>query len=488
MSALPLAPVDAFALEPGATYEVVSPPGHPSIERWQPPAHLGRLRPALVLLAGEELMLPPLRITPLTRLRLVFAPALPDISTDGLEIDITMDSDGVGFSVFRAGLRSADAQSAPRTVSLSLPEQASPSSLRIRCLPGPNGDPCADWLALIEVTVGQEDTLDLLAARTFRQLRIDYERQHFAHAYRHPMYVARKLRVDCGIDALIPSERSLSVAGAIENAFDYALARLCARIEHKAPDFERRLCDLAAGAKPRPLRVLSLCTGLGLTEAALFRKVVAPVELTLVDINDDLLRVAESLMPAHARVRRLIADVNEPDALDGDYDIAICVSGIHHVVELGRLFQRVRETLSSRGELWLVGEQIGPSGNRLDGDALARANEVFRELDPAFRKNMSSGQVDDRLDNRDCAEATFEGILSHRIEHELGRWFRVIHVSRRNCFLWRLVGPEYVANYDISSAAHRAQLDRLVEEELRFHMAGGRPTELHGIYAPQRLS
>lgn len=439
-----------------------------------------------MLLAGERLNLPQIGVITDAWLRLVFAAGLPEISADGLEIEVVMSSGGETESVYRAGLRTADLGSGPRTVMLSLPARLAPYSLQIHCLPGPKGDPCGDWLALLEVTVGREADLDLLAARTFRQLRADYERSHFAHAYNHPMYVSRRTRVELGIDALIPSERSFSVPGAVQNAFDYALSRLSMRLEHKAPDFEKRLREKAVTMRTRPLRILSLCTGLGLTEGALLRRVNVPVDLTVVDINEHLLHTAESLMPPHVRVKRLVADANELEVLDGEFDVALCVSGFHHLVEFRKLLGQVRSALAESGELWLIGEQIGVSGNRLDEDALVRANDLFGSLDARFRRNMGTDRVDAVLDNRDCSEATFEGILSHQIEHELARQFRGVHVSRRNCFLWRIVGPEYVADYRIEDPGHREILDALVEGEVAYYLEGGRPTELHGVYAPLR--
>lgn len=475
--------IDTYTLEPKAPHIVVTPPGHPAVDRWQPPAHLKRVRPALVLLAGETLELPPLRVGPESRLRIEFAAALPQISSDGLEIEVVGTRADTSQRLFRAALCPDETLHAPRRVEVSLPPGA-PIRLAIRCLPGPAGDPRADWLALIEATVGRADQLDLIAARAFRQLRMENERAHFAHAYDHPMYLARRRRIHLGIDALIPSERSFDVPGAIENAFDYSLARLCARLQHKAPDFETRL---RAKAQAAPLlRILSVGTGLGLTEAALLHRVDAAAELTLVDINDELLRAAASLMPAHVDVRPVVADANELVLPGGGYDLALCVSGVHHLVEVGAFFQRVRDALAPQGELWLIGEQIGPSGNRLDQDAFAAADRIFSALPAEFRRNSATDQVDAHLENRDCAEATFEGILSHRIEQELARFFRPVDMSRRNCFLWRFIGPEYVANYRIDDSRHRALLDELVEHEVSYYLAGGRPTELHGVYAPLR--
>jgi SAM-dependent methyltransferase len=475
------APVAEYTLEPDAPYSIETPPGHPEVQRWQPPAHLQRLRPALVLLAGESLALPPVRVDNETRLRVVFAAGLPAISPDGLEIEIHAGDDAASTRIYAAHLRPDRALAEPSIVVLSLPP-AEALTLWIRCLPGPAGDPAADWLALLEVTVARDDDLDLVAARAFRLLRIDYERRHFGHAFKHPMYVERRRRIRLGIDALIPSERSFAVPGAITNAFDYALARLCTQLAHKAPNFES-LLHVHASRKPR-LRILSVGTGLGMTEAALLHKVNAEVEMTVIDVNDELVGELRAVLPDHVALQVHVADANDIALPDRGYDIAICVSGVHHLVELGRFFRRVRDALLPTGQLWLIGEQIGLSGNRLDLHAMEEANHLFRSLPERYRRNGWTGEVDACLLNPDRSEAAFEGILSHRIERELARYFRQVHVSRRNCILWRLVGPEYVGNFDLGSPTDAELLDRFVDSEVEYYLAGGRPTELHGVYAP----
>lgn len=478
----------SYALEPGSGYELLSPPGHPAVQRWQPPSHLNRLRPALILLAGETLKLPPLAPAPNSQLRLQFAAGLPVISADGLEIVVRLCTQDGECILHKCQITAKQARDQPREVTLLLPASARGTiELLVDCLPGPQHDSGADWLALLEVVVGSPSDLDLLAARTFRELRIGYESQHFRRAFDHPMYVARRARIRRGIDALIPSERSLAVAGAVENAFDYAHAKLCASLRHKAPDFEARLRD-RAGKKKQPIRVLSVGIGMGMVEAALFSAIATRVELTMLDVNDELLNHAAANMPANVAAQRIVADVNEVPLHEGGFDIVMCVSGVHHIVELGRFFAVVREGLADDGELWLIGEQIGLPGNRLDAEALARANRIFTALPARYRRNAWSGQIDPELLDLDHSEATFEGIRSHEIETEASRFFMPLHCSRRNCFLWRLVSPEYVGNYSLNNDNDVVLLDKFIVFERDYYLAGGRPTELHGVYSPLRAA
>jgi SAM-dependent methyltransferase len=484
-------PRDSFALEPDSGYRIRPSSDRVPVERWESPLHLRRYRPALFLSAGDSLLLPPLRTASESVLRLRFADG-GDLAPEGslaIEVDI-VDMAGNSRSLMRASVHSIPRIGEPeiQTALISLPACSSEAIvLRLRCLADPERGAAVGSVVLLELVAGQAGEIDLVAARAFRALRIASEMRHFSQAYDHPMYVARRARTALGIDALIPSERSFAIPGAVENAFDYALSSLCRSLKHTAPDFERRLRDLAS--EHGRLSILSVGTGQGLVEAALFRSVQLPIELTIIDVNEDLLDRAAGVMPANTVIaRRIVADANALPHLPGGFDIAMCVSGVHHLVELGAFFAAVRDVLKESGELWLIGEQIGPAGNRLDPSALARANQLFSSLPERLRRNYYTGQIDTRLDNPDQSDSTFEGIRSDAIESEIARFFVPVHVSRRDCILWRMVWPEYVDNYSLQRKDDVEILDWLVEQELDYYLAGGRPTELHGVYAPIRRS
>lgn len=468
-----------FALDASSSYDVATPEGHPEVCRWQAAPHTGAVKPALILLAGETLSLG-LSAEEGLLCRLRYSAGLPEISADGLEAELVLILPGDGERVLvRMPIRRGE-EVRVGCVSVELPRAIAGARLSLRCLPGPLNDPAADWLAVHEFIVAPPELHGLAKARSFSALRAANERAHFAYAYRHPMYQERFLRAS-HIDALIPSARSLSLSGACTNAFDLAHALLGQRGANDVPDFSLRLREMAKRLG-RPPRVLSLCAGTAATEAALLRGANVAVELCLVDIDESLLAAACERDWSGSRISVLVQDVNKLDVAEASVDLVICVSGAHHLIELEHVFAQIRTALAPGGELWLIGEQVGPNGNRLDNAALAAANAVFATLPEEFRRNQRTGITDLTLPNQDCAEATFEGIRSDDIEPVLARYFLPIELCRRNVFLWRIVGPDYVLNYDLARADHQRLLEQLVDADLAAAANGLRLTELHGIY------
>lgn len=198
-----------------------------------------------------------------------------------------------------------------------------------------------------------------------------------------------------------------TVAG--ENANAYAHRALGALIARSPPDFTGRLRMRASAGR---VRMLSICSGAARIEAQFIAAANAPVELTLVDINRDLLEQAARQMPSNAILRLVQADVNRLPPIDDEFDIAVCVSGLHHLVELEHVLAVMSNALKRGGEFWSVGEQVGRNGSRLWPDDYRFANAIFRELPVRYRKNRNSRSVDNDLPNKDCSAGCFEGIRS----------------------------------------------------------------------------
>lgn len=470
-----------YFLDPDSIYLVNVPAGHPPTNRWMAPAHIGAVRPAMILLAGERLTVPLWDYSFTQECVLTFCGGLPEISADGLELELGVCSDE-GVSVLARFPLLRGAESIERTVHISMTATKRQNSLYVACLAGPMGDPCADWLAIRELVIAPRELVNLTRARTFSKLRIENERAHFSRAYLHPMYQERFQRAT-SIDALIPSARSLATADGCSNAFDLALAWLGQRSGEDVPDFTARL-RAHGQALGRPVRIASLCSGTAVTEAALIRGAGVEVELTLFDINATLLAMANQREWGASRITIHHADVNRLSLPEAAFDIVLCVSGLHHLVELEHIFEAVRFGLSTAGEFWAIGEQVGPNGNRLNPDALSAANRVFSALPARLRINQRTNLVDEELSNQDCSEATFEGIRSEEIETILARTFSLVENCRRNSFLWRIVGPDYVLNYDISIEADRSSISSLVNAEIHEWSSGCQVTELHGVYRP----
>ena len=187
------------------------------------------------------------------------------------------------------------------------------------------------------------------------------------------------------------------------------------------------------------------------------------------------------------RPKLIVADLNEVEDFGERFDVVMCVSGLHHIIELERVADFIQQVLVDDGEFWSIGEAIGRSGNRLWQEEYAVANAFFRSLPERLRRNRLSREPDSDLPIADYSEATFEGIRSDEIEPLLSHRLEPVQLYRRNCFLWRLVDLAYADNYDLSSNEDVAWLQAAVRSELVHYRAGGRPTELHGVFRKRIL-
>jgi SAM-dependent methyltransferase len=337
----------------------------------------------------------------------------------------------------------------------------------------------------------------LLHGRSNYARRLATETKFFTDVYDHEIYRSRgaseeMLPVESPRGGFRPSSEGLPDGDAVgamsaaelqpgDNAYAYGLRLLETLIGRVEPDFAGRLAALRG---PGPVRLLSLCSGVAGIERQLIERAAVPAEITLYDINPTLMGRAAATLSPFARVDGVVGDVNEidPRRFDRPYDVVMCVSGLHHVVELERVLAAASDLLVPGGEFWVVGEQIGRSGNRLWPEVREAANRAFRALPSELRRNAIDGAVDDALREMDYSSTTFEGIRSEEIESLLSRYFEPVEVHRRNCFLWRALEPSYFANYDLTAPSHRKAIHDLVAAEYALWRRGGRPTETWGVY------
>ena len=210
-----------------------------------------------------------------------------------------------------------------------------------------------------------------------------------------------------------------------------------------------------------------------------------PVEITLFDLNEKLMRKAGALLSPIAETSGVLGDVNALSVEqfgDMTFDVVMFVSGLHHVVDIEHVLQTVAELLVPNGEFWIIGEAVGRNGNQLWPEALAAANRIFSLLPERFRRNAFTGNIDSTVPETDFSANSFEGIRSEEIELLLLRYFDPIKMWRRNCFLWRLVNQVYSRNYDLKNQEDRCIVLSLVAAEYNLWKSGGRPTESHSVY------
>jgi ubiquinone/menaquinone biosynthesis C-methylase UbiE len=186
----------------------------------------------------------------------------------------------------------------------------------------------------------------------------------------------------------------------------------------------------------------------------------------LLDINTELLDMASSQFSSSIQVDLIEADVNELSDTDETWDIILCVSALHHIVELEKVVRFCHHSLDPDGEFWSIGEYVGRNGNRLWPGAYDEANRFFKNLPEKFRFNHHSRQIDPVIPDNDYSVGCFEGIRSEEIEPILDRWFHRQEVYKANCFLWRLVNLAYSDNYKMNDPEDISWIVKAVQSEI----------------------
>jgi SAM-dependent methyltransferase len=486
--------VDAWTLSEDDPQHVETHTGEDP--RWLGMSHFASPRLALVLIAGERLWSPPIRLPSEPTVFASIGAGLQRLSDDGLVAELRFvpdDGEPIVLLVHPIDNRRDTTQWTELTLT---PRDLAGriGRLVISCEAGPEDNSDSDWLALCELVVCPLDEVGLHRARAHQGWRLKHELVHMDDHYDDAAYAApeessaSKLASspDNQDDERTPrisvvAEAEPAATAAVPNASELAHRRLAEKIDQVPPNFHERLRALTSDG--RPIRIVSLCAGAARIEADLLR-FASPeaVEITFVDVNERLLTRAAARMPDGIQTRVLTADVNRLELDSDTYDIAICVSGLHHLIELERVLGQIRGSLRTDGEFWSIGEYVGRNGSRLWPDAQTAANAVFSRLPERLRFHAGTRQVDETLPDTDDSLNMFEGIRAQELEPLLHRFFTPVDVAVRDCFLWRLLNLAYVHNYDMSRQDDRQIVDELVDAEFNFWRAGGRGVELNGVF------
>lgn len=360
-------------------------------------------------------------------------------------------------------------------------------------------------MAIYDITVSDAGSLQLEQARSFRALRIRNEQANFDAYYQHVMF---QQAVDnqkpepsdercSATNATAPQPVALDMSQAPQppslptlSVTHYSRARLVERIHLEPPPFGWRLGSrvraFRAARTPgdaTKVRVLSICSGAARIEAAMIRPLPADaVSLTLMDVNSNLLELARCSLASWGEVETIVSDINALDLQGREFDIVICVSALHHVVELEHVLGEIADALAEEGEFWSIGETLGRNGGRMWPLAYQVADNWFRELDDPYRLNRVTGVIDQKLPDLDYSIGCFEGIRCEQIEPVLLTYFKPVQVTKHNCIIHKLFSPSYADNYDMSMSGDRAIVETAIDLEVDLHSQGQFGTELNGIF------
>ncbi len=488
-----------FVLSPRPPKPAVSSPDPVEQERWRLVSQ-AIPRPAFLLAPGEKLFSHNFEIDSESVLHARFGPSDLAKTRAGVRIEFMLLNSDTQLTIATLPLSNAQENADVREFRLSLRHVPKGSWCLSVAVTTESSDRSEySGVALYDLAIGPQHQMEQILAKAFDDLRRQNENLHIQHVAELSRSSPRPVPPAAPVDAteMLDDEEPEDEAPARpparpkpldgEGALNFSMRLLSSKLRVTAPAFGPRFQQKS---QSRRLNILTFGTTTGEVEIDLLLHqcellhAARPPRLTLTGPNADLLSFVTDQLPAGWPVTIQAADSGRLVLPSASFDLAICVSAVHRIFELESLWRTVRDALRPNGELWLIGSHIGPSGFCLDPEAYSYADALFRTLPESHRRNAMTGQVDKHLPNGNLAEATYDGIRTDEIETTLGRFFFPLEVFRRNCLLWRLLGPAYGSNFDLSRPRDLAAVDRLVEKEIQFFLAGGRPSELHGIYRP----
>lgn len=469
--------------------------------RWMPILHCQDKRYALALKTGEVFYLNQrMRIDRDSILFVRYASFRPFVNDESLAFNIYITRDGFSPEILvRAFVISGEQGMNWYELKLDLSNfEGHVGSISLMVDGGSSVNSSTESIAISDFCVSRSDRLSLVQARSFHAMRAANEIAHFSSVYKHEMYltnhgshrrrsmpVIRKLAMthdfsECGRLETVASSDILPLTN--ESTHAYASRLLDMRLSIKKPDFLDRLNEKAMAG--RRLRVLSLCSGAARIEAGLASEVCGPVDWSLLDINSELLKQAALQFPDDVQLDLIEGNVNDLTRTSEKWDVILCVSALHHLVELEKVIRFCHDSLSEDGEFWSIGEYVGRNGNRLWPEARSVANSIFSALPERYRLNSHTGSIDAELPDNDYSVGTFEGIRSEEIEPIVSRWFRCECALKRNSFLWRLTNLAYADNYNLQDVNDRLLIGKMVDAEVNHFNSTRRGTELYAVYRP----
>lgn len=191
---------ERFTFKEPVDYEICSVTSRHKISRSEKPQHVFFQesahttppgRPGFVILADAAMVFEEMIIPENPMGLITFGAGLPQISQDGLELKLVFreSQSETEHEVLQHSLPAFDPANQWFEEVLDLqPLTGLAGRFEIQCLPGPDNDPAADWLAIYEFVISPAVEFNLNRARAFQMIRERNEIAHFSNVYSHSLY------------------------------------------------------------------------------------------------------------------------------------------------------------------------------------------------------------------------------------------------------------------------------------------------------------
>ncbi|MFO1281810.1 MAG: class I SAM-dependent methyltransferase [Burkholderiales bacterium] len=201
------------------------------------------------------------------------------------------------------------------------------------------------------------------------------------------------------------------------------------------------------------------------------------------DVNASMLGrgralAADAGVGAHLAFERV--DLNRHRII-GPQAAIIANQSLHHIVELERVLDGVRDALEPGGR-FIVSDMIGRNGHQRWPEARAIVDEFWATLPARYRYNHQLRRTEERFLDWDCSVSGFEGVRAQDIlrlcVERFGFDLFIGFANVVDPFIDRGFGP----NFDANDPADRAFIDRVhARDEAEIRAGRIKPTHLFAV-------
>lgn len=297
--------------------------------------------------------------------------------------------------------------------------------------------------------------------------------------------IANELRNHSGIFNAHESDEEIRRFSWKVGAFEHSMRCYSPYLQSKMPNvaLDPYVLDRMQRAE-RPLRMLALGCATGDWELKLAQQAPGKCEVTMVDLNAELLAEGQRYGEKHGlKVNVVAGDVNTFDIAREYYDFIVCRSSLHHFIMLEKVLEGIREGLAPAGNFLILGEWIGRNGLQIYPETEIIANAIFSILPDRLRLNKYTGQIDKRHPNIDHSVDSFEAVRSEEILPKTLEVFEPVEYVAYDTLVTLFFDFRYGSNYNLDDAADRELVERLTALDIEYLEEGIlRPTAMCGIF------
>jgi ubiquinone/menaquinone biosynthesis C-methylase UbiE len=241
-------------------------------------------------------------------------------------------------------------------------------------------------------------------------------------------------------------------------------------------------------------RVLSVGSGTGEQEIGIARSLEqsgTPYEITCLDLNSDL--IARGRDRANADGLHMIFKVEDVDYVrlgDKEFDVILCFSSLHRLVNLEHVFHEMKRSLKASGELVVV-DIIVRNGFLMWDETYQIVQDIWKLLPEQFKMNFTAGaklHFDLEYPHFNQGLESMEYVRSEDIVPLLDQYFaRKLYVPYFS-IARRLCGTMYGPCYDLSRDLDKSIVTMIWQLDVYFLECGKlAPETFLGIYTKGKV-